>query len=457
MDDDRNRDIFAVPVLDRWLIHAPRGPASALVNQAACDILGERGVNGAGPAADWADVFCRLPQPAPAPAEGPADPEFLGLIPTRACNMACRYCGFGAAGVHSRMDAKLAAECVDWFMEDRHARGRRTADIHFFGGEPFVAGELIDIVVHRARATGARLGVSPRFEAATNGFFDGDRRRFIASHFHTVVLSLDGPEEVHERHRPLHSGGGSFATVWENARALARSPAELIIRMCVTAETVGRMEAITRWVGEHIAPARLIYETLQATPESDAAGLAPPEPLRFAREWVAAARLARALGMEPLYAAAAIDQLRHSFCPVGRDSLIVAPDGAVVACYRPARDWEVRGMNLTLGRFARTTGMRLDAEAVDRVRALTRPRPECTACFARWYCAGGCHLNAADTPPAVRPDFCRQTRVIAAHRLLDTMGASDSAEALFSDEAALRALADFPDDRLAAREALAHA
>jgi hypothetical protein len=33
-------------------------------------------------------------EPAPSPKQGDLAPAFLGLLPTRGCNLSCRYCGF---------------------------------------------------------------------------------------------------------------------------------------------------------------------------------------------------------------------------------------------------------------------------------------------------------------------------------------------------------------------------
>lgn len=444
--------IFLVPVLDRWLLYSPLQHVTALVNNAVVVALKNgRPPDGSGRLGDlWASLRVD-PEKEPQPPTGPPRPEFLGIIPTRACNLACVYCGFGAS--ESRpdgMDLRLAVAAVDWIVEHSRRAGRSGLEVHFFGGEPFSAPDVVDVAVHRARDRAAQAGLLPRFEVATNGCFDEDRCRFVGNYFNTVVLSLDGPEEVHNRHRPTKTGQGSYATVARNARFLSQSSSELCIRCCVTQDTVGSLDRITRWFCETFQPSTITFETLQPSPESDLAGLRPPDPWEFAIMWVRSSYVALGLGVTLVYGAALLDSIRHSFCPVGRDSLIVSPEGRVSACYLPEQEWRKRGLDLNLGNFDRAGNISLDRMAIDRVRNVTACRPRCQRCLARWHCAGGCHVNHSYPGCADSyDDFCIQTRVITACRLLERMGCKEEVQGLLNNRPALENLALHSSDRLA--------
>lgn len=309
---------------------------------------------------------------------------------------------------------------------------------------------MVDVAVHRARARAAEAGLTPRFEVATNGLFDEGRCRFVGDYFDTVVLSLDGPEAVHNRHRPRKGGRGSYDTVARNARLLAQMPVELCLRICVTQDTVGSLETITHWLCQTFRPSAIAFETLQPTPESEAAGLRPPDPWELAVRCVRASSLATSLGVTPVYAAASIEAVRHSFCPVGRDTLIVSPDGRVSACYLPQREWTKRGLDLNLGQLDGRGRMHLDPAALERVRNLTDSPPRCRHCLARWHCAGGCHVNHAYPEcPDTYDAFCIQTRIITACRLLEELGGREAVQRLLDHRPALERLALHISDHLA--------
>ncbi len=448
-----NQDhIFAVPVMEQWLIHAPLHGVSALVNKAAVTGLS----TGSQKSADkkikgLLALLDEETENIPRTNEGPAQPEFLGIIATRSCNLNCGYCGFGAceAAAADQMDLATAAFAVDWMVEHVQSIGRKSLDIHFFGGEPFLAPEVVDTVVHHARSRAARCGLIPRFEAATNGFFDEARCQFVGDYLDTVVLSFDGPEEIQNRYRPRKSGEGSYRVVARNAYLLGKSPARLCIRVCVTRETVSCLDQITNWFCKTFQPCMIDFEILRPTAESESAGLSPPDPWEFASMCLRSMAAASRAGVTPVYAAASIETLRHSFCPVGRDTLILSPERRINACYLLEQDWKNRGLDLNLGYMDDAGTMNLDQSAIDRVRKTTLAPGKCQRCLGRWHCAGGCRVaNTYPGCPDEYDNFCIQTRIITAYRLLQDLGRHHEAEHLLRDRGAQERLAWQASDRL---------
>ncbi|MBV6343240.1 radical SAM protein, partial [Candidatus Magnetobacterium casensis] len=278
----------------------------------------------------------------PARRHGNARPQFLGIIPTRRCNISCAYCGFGAAHAEeAQMKYSTAVDAIKWLVETAAANGEDTIEIHFFGGEPFLAGDLVDVAVHRGRAEAAKAGLIPRFEAATNGVFNDDRLRFVGEYFDTVVLSFDGVEDVHNLHRPKNAkkGIGSYAEVAKTAYGLGKTGVELCFRTCVSHANVGRLADTSKLFSGSFTPNTVCFETLQPNEESEAARLRPPDPYVFTIEFMQAVTILESAGIKPLYSAADTSVTRDSFCPVGRDAVIVSPDGRLSSCYLPQDEW----------------------------------------------------------------------------------------------------------------------
>ncbi|MCX6616937.1 MAG: radical SAM protein [Acidobacteria bacterium] len=443
--------VFVIPVLDRWLVYAPLHHASALVNRAAvCRLSEDRVQPEQEDLASLSSLIRSEPPGVPQPREGLVSPQFLGLIPTRACNLRCVYCGFGAAdGGCEVMDMALAVAAVDWMAADAQRRGRATLDVHFFGGEPFFARDVVEVVVHRTRAVAAEKGLVPRLEAATNGVYDEDCARFIGDYFEAVVLSFDGFPQVHDRRRSAVNGRGSFEAVARTARILSQSPAELCFRVCVADDNVDHLAETVSWFCRQFQPAAIDFETLQPTSGAEEAGLRPPDPYRFAAQFHSAGRIASDQGVRPSYAAALRETPRTSFCPVGNDTLILSPEGRVSACYLPKQEWQARGLDLEMGRFTVQGAMELDRRAIERVRSLAAAKPRCAKCFCRWSCAGGCHVNQSFPGcPQAYNDFCIQTRLITACSLLAELGADSLADRLLDDRSAMEALALRTSDAL---------
>jgi uncharacterized protein len=449
-------DIYILPVVDAYLIYSPLRRVTALVNAQAVSSL-KPALRNKQKVDEMSDAlrglfqeFSQPVQPLPPERTGAVQPMFLGLLPTRACNLSCVYCDFGAsADPGTTMSFQMAAAAVDWMAEHVKSLGGETLDVHFFGGEPFFVPDVVEVAVHRARAVADRLGLAPRFEVATNGVFDEKQARFAGDYFDTVVLSFDGMQEIHDYNRPGRKGHGSFEIVKRTAHLLSRAPAQLCLRICITQRSVAHLEQTVPWFCETFQPAMIDFEVLQPTSESEAAELALPDPYDFAVAYVQASRVAEKHGITPVYAAALTEIPRHTFCPVGRDALIVSPDGRVSGCYLPQQAWKDRGLDLDVGWLSADGTMQLDDEAITRLRQMIIKKPRCEHCFCQWTCAGGCHVNHSYPGCSlVYDDFCIQTRLITACSLLQDLGFDQRVNGLLEDRAALQTLALQKSDRL---------
>ncbi len=448
-------NLFVVPILDRFLIYAPLHDLAALVDRAAAmwlrESLFEGKAVGEGRLGEITRLLRAEAEPAPLPRQGDLSPAFLGLLPTRGCNFSCRYCGFLTSDEANKvMDLKLARDAVDWYMGLVSKSGQRDTEIHYFGGEPFCAEEVLDLTVHLARIRAEEVGCAVRFEVATNGAFSEERCRWAADNLNTIVLSFDGPADIQDRHRPYKDRRGSFEVVARNAEILSEHAGGLFFRTCVTAQTVDRMPEIAAWFCQNYRPQGVCFEPVQSTAQSQAGRLEPPDPWAFARSFIRAAEILEACGVEPVYAAADIHARRVSFCPVGQDAVIVSPDGAINACYLLRQDWEARGLNLRLGHIEDNGAVELDADRLAFARSLNVwNKPFCARCFCKWHCAGGCHVNHwLPDSPGDYDRLCLQSRIITLRNVLKGMGRQDMTRRLMEDAGALERAARQASDTL---------
>ena len=122
------------------------------------------------------------------------------------------------------MSLDLATAAVEWMATRNAAAGRENLEIHFFGGEPFVAPDVVETSVHYARSRAGELGLRTRFEVSTNGCFSERCRTFIADYFDAVVLSFDGPEEVQKPASAWQTGQEQFCQGSSNRTGIVREP-----------------------------------------------------------------------------------------------------------------------------------------------------------------------------------------------------------------------------------------
>ena len=134
-------NLFALAILDKFLLYAPLYQLSALVDRQALREIQQWQKNESETCPRKA-VFSFLQQSVTYPTDIPSirvgpvkKPLFLGLIPTRGCNMACRYCDFAAPKNSSPvMSLSLARAAVMAYFHLLGETGETQAAIHFFWG-----------------------------------------------------------------------------------------------------------------------------------------------------------------------------------------------------------------------------------------------------------------------------------------------------------------------------------
>lgn len=447
-------DLFTIPVLDRWLLYAPRQHLAAFVPHETLQQLRHPATPGASAPAlapRLASLLARNPEPEPAAREGPLGvPLFLGLVPTRGCQMDCPYCDFRSASPGTRrMSTHLARTALDAYFDLVRHNGGQRADIHFFGGEPFHAPDLVRFAVEYATLKADADGWPVHFEATTNGAYPERLARWIGDHFSAAVLSLDGPPDIQDRQRPGKRGRPLSALTIRTAKVLSDAPLELILRTCVTAATVPRLPEIADWMAREFTPSTVCFESLHASPTASALGLHPPDPWQFAEAFHRAALVLARSGIEAVLSTADTRSLRAGFCPVGKDALIVSPDAAVDACYLQPADWTRSGLNLRLGSVS-PEGFRIDPKRLRQARQLTvHGKRRCRDCFCRYHCCGGCHVHHhTDAEPGEFDSQCVQTRLVTLLTLLRRMGHDALAERWLASPDALHATVRRQSDRL---------
>ncbi len=443
--------VFVIPVGEFYILYAPLHHLSALINYSALTAIRSHFSGGLTAIDEIKLLVTALSENVITPRPltgGLGEPYFLGLLPTRGCNMACRYCDF-LTGDSRVMDFNTTRHAVNAYIV--HLKGRQCAvgALHFFGGEPFYAPQVVQFALEYARLKAFEATLSLHFESTTNGFYDEDLATWIGDNLNTVVLSLDGFADVQNHHRPGRNGLPSFERVTTSASIFAASPCELVLRTAVSQLNVESLPEIAAWFAESFSPAQVCFEPLSESAASRRHGLTPPEPLMYARKFNEAAEILRAYGIRTVLSSADLSENRVTACPLGRDALIVTPEGRINACYLLDEEWRRQGLNLELGRVT-PSGFNLDSDALQHMRDFSVDnKSRCARCFCRFSCAGGCHVHHPGNLPAGQyDDLCLRTRLVTAAQLLDDLGRDDLRRAWLADEKAAWQTARCCDDRL---------
>jgi uncharacterized protein len=452
-DLNGSANVHALPMGGNWLLVSAHSLTTAMVNRAAVQALAACAQGDASKAPEKVkNLWQQLSQPYTRPRVSVSEPEKLVVIPTRRCNMRCVYCDFGELGAGLQtLDPRLACKLIDEIAAKPPSTSPAMLRIHFFGGEPLVTRPCVETIVHYARMVCARIELTPWFEITTNGLFDSTAVGFIGDYIDSVVISLDGPEAVHDFNRRRTGGDGTYAAVAANIRKLSRFPVELSLRTCITNRSVDAMTDIAAHFCAEFEFDVLCFEMLAPTEAADAAGLSPPDPYRFAAGVLKAEVAVAPHGIQVIHGPSELAGPRATSCPVGRGTLMLNPDGRLTACYLDTKRWTDRGINPVLGRVDPLTGPKIEPAKIEAIQRLLESKPRCERCFCRHTCAGGCHIE--QTPPGCSLEYddrCRATRIITAGRLLRNLEGTAAAVAFAEQPSTMRNLAENADDRLAA-------
>jgi len=149
----------------------------------------------------------------------------LIVLPTEQCNFRCTYC-FEDDLPPRRMSPATVRGLERWL--DSRAPSLETLTLHWYGGEPLLAADVVERVQDHASQL-SEAGARFRLRAAmtTNGYLlrPSLLARLVDSGISVYQIALDGTREHHDRTRVRAGGQGTFDRIWRNllaARGLDR-------------------------------------------------------------------------------------------------------------------------------------------------------------------------------------------------------------------------------------------
>ncbi len=314
--------------------------------------------------------------------EVPAERQNLFIVNvTNRCNLGCRYCYAQDNPVGEELPvSKLVDACL--------GSGEEAVCIEFHGGEPLLRFQEIRETVYRVKRASQRH----KFLIVTNGTLITDE---VADFFRQsgtgVIVSLDGPENVHDRNRVYRRGCGSYRDVMAGVDRLLQHAVDFSINSVVTADDATEIHAV---YDHHVCHGLLRFKLIPVVP--NARHRQAVDRTAFGRtlvelsERVAEASRAgtRVELLNCYYVLLALLFLNRRYlcmsrpCGGGAEMLTLDPQGRVFPCHKLAGylDWQagsIRG-----DRIVQTDAMKSFLDARNPLTA------ECEGCAYGVLCGG---------------------------------------------------------------------
>ncbi len=152
----------------------------------------------------------------------------LILNMTETCNFRCSYCVYSGEHEHRHthssrsMTWQVAREAIDEFLDS--CNDSEIKVVSFYGGEPLLNLKLIKKCLSYVRNDRDREDI--QFAITINGsLLTGEAADFLSSNEFSILVSLDGPANIHDHCRKYADGLSTWLDVTENLRSfLERHP-----------------------------------------------------------------------------------------------------------------------------------------------------------------------------------------------------------------------------------------
>ncbi len=313
------------------------------------------------------------------------------------CNLDCAYCFYldrEADPYRSLPARRMSADTLERLVDTWLFYSYPESVLAFQGGEPTLAGlPFFEKLVELEQGHG-RSGQTVSNSLQTNGVLIDDAWcGLFRSYKWLVGISIDGPEEMHDRYRRNRGGAGTWRQAMRGLEALQKNGVEFNVLCVVTAANVEQPREVYRFFRG------LGIEHIQYIPlaEFDSSGgplpfsISPGQYGRFLTEtfaaWWPERRKARVRVFDNIAEALAGRKPGNCTMHATCDSYaVVEYNGDVYPCdFFVEKDWLLGNIETDSWTEIARRRRRYDFAAKKTIA-----RPECEACEYFAVCRGGC-------------------------------------------------------------------
>ena len=314
------------------------------------------------------------------------------------CNLRCKYCFASQGdfkGKRSLMPLEVGKKALEFVVKS--SGNRRNLEVDFFGGEPLMNFDVVKQLVKYGRELEKDNNKRFRFTITTNGvLLDDDKIDFINENMDNVVLSLDGRKEINDNMRKTISGMGSYDIIVPKIIDMVnkRGDKDYFVRGTFTKNNLDFANDILEYY--KLGFKKVSMEPVVTDPKEEYAlreedlDVILNEYEKFSREYIKIKKIDKDFTffhfMIDLNQGPCLIK-RASGCGAGSEYLAVTPEGDLYPCHQFVGEEEFKLGNVYDGI--------IKTEICDEFKknnVLTKD--DCSSCWARFYCSGGCHANA---------------------------------------------------------------
>ena len=159
------------------------------------------------------------------------------IFPTYNCNLRCPYCYEGTEKMTAFMDDTVIKNTVDFVKRATLENESRAIALGFYGGEPLMYPEICRSIAEPVSTWAAENNVFYYGTLTTNGTLLTEKNaQLLLPYIHSVHITIDGTEAMHNTVRVYKNGKGSFTEVMRAVELMRDKPHHLTLRIHVDVE-----------------------------------------------------------------------------------------------------------------------------------------------------------------------------------------------------------------------------
>ncbi|WP_440871052.1 radical SAM protein [Thermodesulfovibrio yellowstonii] len=316
----------------------------------------------------------------------------LWLGVAHSCNLGCAYC-FANSPRYLQTHKTLMSEDIAFrgieFMLNQSPDDKEY-DLIFFGGEPLLRFDLIRKIIEHT----SELSKSDKkfyYSITTNGtLLTKDVFDYLKDNNVSIMLSIDGTEELHNKNRPYKDGRPSWQDIINNISKIPDIGYYIMARVTVTSTKPTLLDIFNNMRSLGFIDVALV----EICPNSGEMPVLPSELIPTLKsQYLELAEYLIEAETDPYHNGLkclsvnmqALRERKRSFycCSTGISSLYLTPDGDFYPCMRliTEKGENIMG-NLEIG---------VDREKIKSFIQNNIFNKKCIQCWARYICGGGCY------------------------------------------------------------------
>ena len=251
----------------------------------------------------------------------------------------------------------------------------------------------------------------------TNGVCSRQAAEWVAANADHVSLSLDGPPDIHNLHRPSISGQGTYDKVVRTMRILQQAGVLKRMNTVITPRSLDRMIEIVHHLGRLGGIPELRLLPMAFCGRCEITGMEALDTARYDALFDEAVAVAASYGIKAVNLIQELEYYTDHYCGACGFNMVVAPNGNISTCVEVLTDDNEGADELIVGRYLQDhRRFEIDWGKLNGLRTRTwEIDDKCKACSFRTNCAGNCLFRAARSTGTVMkadPECCEMVRSV---------------------------------------------